>query len=135
MFVWTEIEFLPLSLELLLPNCYQNKWFVCISQSFSRVLAQHCHNIERLDVSGCKKISDQAIHAISKHCAKLISINLESCINITDKSLKDLSDGCSVSRFVACAEESDQAIMSQNSNLNVFFVHRICRQSMCLGVI
>lgn len=64
-----------------------------------RTLAQHCHNIERLDLSDCKKITDQAIHAISKHCAKLTSINLESCVNITDKSLKDISDGCPVSHL------------------------------------
>lgn len=64
---------------------------------FSRTLAQHCHNIERLDLSDCKKITDQAIYAISKHCAKLSTINLESCVNITDKSLKNLADGCPVS--------------------------------------
>lgn len=63
----------------------------------TRTLAQHCHNIERLDLSDCKKITDQAIYAISKHCAKLTGINLESCVNITDKSLKNVADGCPVS--------------------------------------
>lgn len=64
-----------------------------------RTLAQHCHNIERLDLSDCKKITDQAIYAISKHCSKMTGINLESCVNITDKSLKNIADGCPV-RFL-----------------------------------
>lgn len=68
----------------------------------SRTLAQHCHNIERLDLSDCKKITDQAIYAISKHCAKLSNINLESCVNITDKSLKNLADGCPVIHWLHC---------------------------------
>lgn len=67
---------------------------------YSRTLAHHCHNIERLDLSDCKKITDQAVHAISKHCAKLSAINLESCVIISDKSLKDISDGCPVSLFL-----------------------------------
>lgn len=61
-----------------------------------RTLALHCHNIERLDLSDCKKITDHSTSAISKHCHKLISINLESCVNITDMSLKSISDGCPV---------------------------------------
>lgn len=71
--------------------------FISLFFVYFRTLAQHCHNIERLDLSDCKKITDQATHAISKHCAKLTSINLESCVNISDKSLKDISDGCPVS--------------------------------------
>lgn len=70
--------------------------FGFLSYSQCRTLAQHCHNIERLDLSGCKKITDQAIYAISKHCAKMTGINLESCVNITDKSLKNIADGCPV---------------------------------------
>lgn len=62
-----------------------------------RTLAQHCHNVERLDLSDCKKITDLSTQAISKHCSKLTSINLESCANITDLSLKAISDGCPVS--------------------------------------
>lgn len=64
-----------------------------------RTLAQHCHNIERLDLSDCKRITDQAIYAISKHCSKLTGINLESCVNITDKTLKNVADGCPVRYF------------------------------------
>lgn len=75
---------------------FSRRSFNCLHVYF-RTLAQHCHNVERLDLSDCKKITDQATHAISKHCAKLTSINLESCVNISDKSLKDISDGCPVS--------------------------------------
>lgn len=74
--------------------------FIYFFFSFSnRTLAQHCHNIERLDLSDCKKITDQAIYAISKHCSKMTGINLESCVNITDKSLKNIADGCPVSFY------------------------------------
>lgn len=79
--------------------CSIYEYFFLFSLSFYlhyRTLAQHCHNIERLDLSDCKKITDQAIYAISKHCSKLTAINLESCVNITDKSLKNVADGCPV---------------------------------------
>lgn len=73
-------------------------WLSFISNLRYRTLALHCHNIERLDLSDCKKITDHSTSAISKHCHKLLSINLESCVNISDMSLKSISDGCSVSR-------------------------------------
>lgn len=61
-----------------------------------RTLALYCPNVEHLDLSDCKKISDISINAISRHCSKLLSINLESCVNISDMSLKAISDGCPV---------------------------------------
>lgn len=64
---------------------------------FNRTLANHCHNIEQLDLSECNKITDISTESISRHCSKLASINLESCSNITDNSLKYVSDGCPVS--------------------------------------
>lgn len=84
-----------------------------------RTLAQHCHNIERLDLSDCKKITDQATHAISKHCAKLTSINLESCVNISDKSLKDISDGCPVSFPISFPFERENCCRIENHNHNM----------------
>lgn len=62
----------------------------------NRTLAQHCHNIEHLDLSECKKITDLATQALSRYCSKLASINLDSCSQISDSSLKAISDGCSV---------------------------------------
>lgn len=87
--------------------CWLFDWFTCENllklnyQLIFRTLAQHCHNIERLDLSDCKKITDQAIYAISKHCSKLTAISLESCVNITDKTLKNIADGCSVNLKVS----------------------------------
>lgn len=63
----------------------------------SRTLAQHCPNIEYLDLSECKKVTDVSIESLSRHCIKLLSLNVCSCSNITDNSLKFISDGCSVS--------------------------------------
>jgi F-box and leucine-rich repeat protein 2/20 len=60
-----------------------------------RTLAQHCHNIEHLDLTECKKITDAAT-ANFKHCSKLQQISLESCSQISDLSLKSISDGCPV---------------------------------------
>lgn len=59
-----------------------------------RTLAQSCPNIEELNLSQCKKISDATCAALSSHCPKLQRLNLDSCPEITDISLKDLSDGC-----------------------------------------
>lgn len=72
---------------------YYNLRGFCIS----RTLANHCHNIEHLDLSECKKITDLSVTDISRYCNKLTAINLDSCSNITDNSLKYISDGCPVS--------------------------------------
>lgn len=72
---------------------YYNLKGFCIS----RTLANHCHNIEHLDLSECKKITDLSVTDISRYCNKLTAINLDSCSNITDNSLKYISDGCPVS--------------------------------------
>lgn len=69
--------------------------FICLI--LYRTLANHCHNIEQLDLSECNKITDISTESISRHCSKLASINLESCSNTTDNSLKYISDGCPVS--------------------------------------
>ena len=65
-----------------------------------RTLAQHCHNIEHLDLTECKKITDAATEPLSKHCNKLQQISLESCSQVSDLSLKSISDGCPVSQTV-----------------------------------
>lgn len=59
-----------------------------------RTLAQSCPNIEELNLSQCKKISDATCAALSSHCPKLQRLNLDSCPEITDMSLKDLAAGC-----------------------------------------
>lgn len=59
-----------------------------------RTLAQSCPNIEELNLSQCKKISDATCAALSNHCPKLQRLNLDSCPEITDLALKDISDGC-----------------------------------------
>lgn len=68
-----------------------------ISHPLYRTLAQYCHNIEHLDLSECKRVTDLAVQALSSYCFKLASIYLESCAQITDSSLKALSDRCHVS--------------------------------------
>lgn len=65
-----------------------------------RTLAFHCPNIENLDLSECKKITDISTQSISKNCVRLAAINLQSCSNITDDSLKYISDGCPVSLLI-----------------------------------
>lgn len=104
---------------------FQNNF--CNNDLIYRTLAQHCHNIERLDLSDCKKITDQAIYAISKHCAKLTAINLESCINITDKSLKNIADGCPVRRKIK--------FIFERKCICLFCFGRIYWKSISLGVI
>jgi len=59
-----------------------------------RTLAQSCPNIEELNLSQCKRISDATCAALSSHCPKLQRLNLDSCPEITDMSLKDLAAGC-----------------------------------------
>lgn len=101
------------------------KWkclFVLIARC--RTLAKYCHNIEQLDLSECKKITDISTESISSYCSKLTSINFESCSIITDNSLKFISDGCSVSHAVRNPPTEISQIINIQS-LSVHFLHKL----------
>ena len=40
--------------------------------------SQTCCNIETLDLSSCKKLSDKTFHCLAQHCTKLATLNISS---------------------------------------------------------
>ena len=56
--------------------------------------SQTCCNIETLDLSSCKKLSDKTFHCLAQHCTKLATLNISSCSNLTDTSLRAIGHGC-----------------------------------------
>ena len=56
--------------------------------------SQTCCNIETLDLSSCKKLSDKTFHCLAQHCTKLASLNISSCSALTDASLRAIGQGC-----------------------------------------
>uniref|UniRef100_A0A8D8YS85 F-box/LRR-repeat protein 20 n=1 Tax=Cacopsylla melanoneura TaxID=428564 RepID=A0A8D8YS85_9HEMI len=74
--------------QILLKGC------LSLTDNSLRILAQHCNNIEDINLNLCKKLTDTTSQALSKHCNKLQRVDLGSCSVITDLSLKALADGC-----------------------------------------
>ena len=56
--------------------------------------SQTCCNIETLDLSSCKKLSDKTFHCLAQHCTKLHTLNISGCSNLTDTSLRAIGHGC-----------------------------------------
>ena len=56
--------------------------------------SQTCCNIETLDLSSCKKLSDKTFHCLAQHCTKLATLNISSCSSLTDTSLRAIGHGC-----------------------------------------
>lgn len=115
-----------------------------IGDGSMKTLAQHCPNIEELNLNGCKKITDATCSALARHCSKLQRINLDSCMLITDHALKSLSDGCpNLTEVIIswCSNITDngvEALARGCPKLQVFFSrgckpHITCRAVVCLA--
>ena len=82
-------------------NIYQISQFSTIFFSSQNVgdsalctFSQTCCNIETLDLSSCKKLSDKTFHCLAQHCTKLATLNISSCSSLTDTSLRAIGHGC-----------------------------------------
>lgn len=51
-----------------------------------RTFSKNCHNIERLVLHKCHRLTDNSVEALSQNCPKLLNLDLSSCRSITDKS-------------------------------------------------
>ncbi len=50
------------------------KWFFyvqAVGDSALSTFAQHCNNIERLNLQSCKKLTDRTCQSLARHCPKL----------------------------------------------------------------
>lgn len=51
-----------------------------------RLVAEHCGEIEHLNVRGCFRVEDTTIYAIGKHCTKLKHLNIVRCVNVSNRA-------------------------------------------------
>ena len=66
-----------------------------ISDKFVSVLADGCGQLQSINLSGCLNITDTGLSALGHGCRQLRSINLTDCKSITKKGLSALGRGCS----------------------------------------
>lgn len=53
-------------------------------------IGEHCHNLQKLDVSFCNKISNEGVNFVSNKCDKLHFLGLFSCENVETDFLLEL---------------------------------------------
>jgi hypothetical protein len=65
-----------------------------LSQSRGLKMAEFCHDIQILNVSGCYLINDTGIISIAEHCHKITSLNISLCSHISDIGVIRLAECC-----------------------------------------
>ncbi|XP_074641683.1 uncharacterized protein LOC141899336 [Tubulanus polymorphus] len=63
-------------------------------------IAQNCHNIEKLSISGLTDVTEELILMIAENCPKLIDIGLKGCKQVTDKAICLLARNCPIQKIV-----------------------------------
>ncbi|KAG0453917.1 hypothetical protein HPP92_025221 [Vanilla planifolia] len=53
-----------------------------------------CHNLRKLELVGCRSITDDLFQALSENCPLLEELNLAGCFKITDTGITQLVCGC-----------------------------------------
>ncbi|KAJ8601906.1 hypothetical protein CTAYLR_002694 [Chrysophaeum taylorii] len=60
-----------------------------LSNKVTSAIAAYCGaNLTSLDVSGCGKLTDNALEAIGANCSNLTSLDVSGCRNLTDNALE-----------------------------------------------
>jgi hypothetical protein len=64
-------------------------------------LAEHCHFIRTLALSGCTGtgVTDVGIMALAEHCRSIRTLALNGCTGVTDVGVKTLPENCRVYRL------------------------------------
>jgi hypothetical protein len=58
-----------------------------------QAIADNCHQLCSLNLTGCSNLTDVGIRAIAEGC-KLVSLNLYGCSEVTDVGLRAIAQGC-----------------------------------------
>ena len=58
-------------------------------------LFQGCHSIRRINLRGCVRLTDHAVHSMGANCHMLCHVNLSGCTSVSDSALLSLSNTCS----------------------------------------
>ncbi|KAH0683379.1 hypothetical protein KY290_021965 [Solanum tuberosum] len=79
-------------------------------------LAHGCPNLTKLNISGCSAFSDSAVAYLAEHCRNLRVLNLCGCVKAaTDKALKAIGYYCNRLQTVNlgwCDKVGDEGVMS-----------------------
>jgi hypothetical protein len=117
--------------EIEVSKTLHNRW---LTDSTMQVVAKHCRNLERLDLSGCSELTDRSLKLIAEKNPKLKKIDLNSCKKITDASVGAFAANCPDLEYVDLCETqiTDDSLVSLRDNcLNI----RIVRIGDCQGVL
>ena len=87
-------------LERIRTKSDEGRWITHIRGAFwmededLELIAQKFPNLTSLNLSSCKKTTDDAIKALAVNCPNLITLNLKLCRKITDAGLEALAENC-----------------------------------------
>ncbi|XP_052099958.1 F-box/LRR-repeat protein fbxl-1-like isoform X1 [Mytilus californianus] len=56
--------------------------------------ADHCYNLEMLDVAGQRCITDELLRTLARNCPKLHRIGMKGCAQVTDEGVCELARKC-----------------------------------------
>lgn len=64
-----------------------------VSDKSIQVLSQNCPLLEEVSLDDCNQLTDQACISLAKHCNNIVYLNIASC-NITDSTLEAIGKYC-----------------------------------------
>ena len=57
-------------------------------------IANHCHELQELDLSKSLKLTDRSLYALAHGCPNLTKLNLSGCTSFSDKAIAYLTRSC-----------------------------------------
>ncbi|CAF2060749.1 hypothetical protein HID58_071948 [Brassica napus] len=85
-------------------------------------IANHCHELQDLDLSKSLKLTDHSIYSLARGCTNLTKLNLSGCTSFSDTALAYLTRFCrklKVLNLCGCVEAvSDNALQAIGENCN-----------------
>ncbi|CAN6458667.1 unnamed protein product [Victoria cruziana] len=57
-------------------------------------VANHCHDLQDLDLSKGLKLTDRALYAVANGCTRLVKLNISGCSGFSDDALAFLAGQC-----------------------------------------
>lgn len=86
-------------------------------------IANHCHELEELDLSKSLKLTDRSLYALAHGCPNLTKLNLSGCTSFSDTAIAYLTRFCrklKVLNLCGCVKAvSDNALEVNFCFLNV----------------
>uniref|UniRef100_A0A1J3HIR9 F-box protein SKP2B n=1 Tax=Noccaea caerulescens TaxID=107243 RepID=A0A1J3HIR9_NOCCA len=85
-------------------------------------IANHCHELQDLDLSKSSKLSDHSLYSLARGCTNLTKLNLSGCSSFSESALAHLTRFCrklKILNLCGCVEAvSDNALQAIGENCN-----------------